>query len=294
MSKFEVSEGIQADSIELATEVTNCFFRASMEEWAVDCPSTEIESHIEGEKNPWLRQPAQNEGGELGGGETPSTPVMRPNLLCVREKFNPWQFNVLSAFQGYLARLPLQHQQLMVLQHFHRSFKEMLDQTDEMDSILADTTSLQREALKILENTTDGLVALIDDHLVPFIESMPDVSCLDDFVLHLQSYADNTEVAVGIIHRFFFGLIPATSLVLIFINWVSDIPVRYTMPPSLAICLFHRFGLLPFKFTMLGLWVLFMANRLLHRYLAPSMSEEERLCRNITHLLESARQRRGN
>lgn len=269
-----------------------------MADWAVECPpsSGQLDSTTQDSASPL--DPRDLEAlasiGELDGGKSLLSPYKSAErATCVRYKFGPWQFNVLTSLQGYLARLPLQQQQLMVLQHFSRSTREMQDNSDEMHGVLLETTTLQREALETLQKTTDHIVALIDDHMIPFIDNLPDVSGLDDFVAQLQEYADNTESAVAFAKKAFAMTLPATALLLIFVNWMSGIPALYTMLPSLAICITHRLGLLPFQYAFFGLWLLFLVLRMLRSAVVEQMPEEELMYQNIARLLEANRHRHG-
>lgn len=266
-----------------------------MADWAVDCPPStfQLDSSTQ---DPALQRKAQHlsavsVGGELEGGESLLFPSIAGSSTCVRKKFGQWQFNVLTSFQGYLARLPLQHQQLMVLQHFSRSTREMQDNNDEMQELLLETTSLQREALETLQHTTDHIVTLIDDQMIPFIDNLPDVSGLDHFVAQLQGYVDNAENTVAIVKRTFTMILPATALMLTLINWISYIPILYSMMPSVAICLVHRAGLLPFQHAFIGLWLVFWVLRALYPSTSDQMPEEEILYRNIAQILAHNRKR---
>ena len=265
-----------------------------MPDWVVDCLENGLEMDSKIVEDGHFAAHRTLEAQQLQPSAVPDSGSMdvRSSAIttCIRNKFGFGQRSALSSFNGYLSVLPMQHQQLMVLQHLRRTSRDMDVSLREMKDILGETTDLQREALKILENTTIEISTLIDNHLIPLIDQLPDITGLDEFVLNLQGFADNTERAVSIFRRVLICIAPATALLLILINWISGIPVLCTMLPSLIICIAHRIGLLPLPHSILGLWILFLLIRICHPWFVKETSENELLIRKIELALDRSRE----
>lgn len=309
MSNVDLEAEIEAGSLETATSVVNCLFQGLMPEWAVDCgvnakdvlgevalqvnPSHTTSSYAE---NRGLEESVSTNGeiaittnGEIATtGATFASSREMQFAECVKTKFGPWQFSVLTAFQGYLARMPLQQHQLLVMQYLRLNIANMQTTVDDSNQILLDTIHLQRATVESLSKTSEQFATLIEQRVLPFLDILPDVAAVEQAVSALETQIDHARTWW---RRLISALIPSLAVVLALFNWKFHIPLAYSIPVNAFVCVAYHLGFVPTICALKTIWAVFLVLRLMHCAFPPVVSEEDDLYDNIYRLLQKRSKR---
>lgn len=269
----------------MATNVVNCLFQGLMPNWAVDCdatiqdllPQTALPSSPDSLVDPSSMSP-EIALSELNGENRASE--------CVKNKFGPWQFSVLTAFQGYLARMPLQQHQMLLSQHLRHSLSGMQGSASETHMILLDTIRLQRDTIETLFQTSDRIAGLIDQHVAPLLNILPNPDAVEEIVLTLETQIDHARTWWK---NFLNALIPSFALFLSLVNLIFGVSMILSAVPNALVCVAYTLDLVPPICAIKTIWTIFLVLRLLHCLFPPKCTEEEILVENIYRLLQKRR-----